>query len=80
MSIAILVTIDVVTLEDDEVVFFYAEDGALCYYDEEQDEVVECDDVDYDDAGYAYYFDEDLEVWLYFDDEVDAWVEFDIAA
>jgi len=80
MSIAILVTIDVVTLEDDEVEFFYAEDGTLCYYDEEQDEIVECDDVDYDDAGYAYYFDEDLEAWLYFDDEVDAWVEFDIAA
>jgi len=91
MSITIYATIEIVLAEDDEfefdavdegfeVEFMYDEDGVLCYYDEELDELVECDDVDYDDAGYAYYFDVELEAWLYFDDEVNEWVEFDFIA
>lgn len=75
MSITILVL-----LQDDELEFAYDEDGVLCYFDEESDDWVEDTDVDYDDAGYAYYFNDELEVWLYFDDEEDAWLEFDVAA
>lgn len=38
---------------------------------------LEDDDIEYDEDGVAWWFDEEDEIWYYFDEDEDDWVEFD---
>jgi hypothetical protein len=38
---------------------------------------VDIDDIEFDDEGYAWTFDEEFEAWFWFDDENEEWVEYE---
>jgi len=46
---------------------------------EEVDEIggVDIDDIEFDEEGYAWTFDTELEAWFWFDDENEEWVEYE---
>ena len=46
---------------------------------EEVEEIggVDIDDIEFDDEGYAWTFDEEFEAWFWFDDENEEWVEYE---
>ena len=46
---------------------------------EEVDEIggVGIDDIEFDEEGYAWTFDTELEAWFWFDDENEEWVEYE---
>lgn len=46
-------------------------------YAEEEESDIEYGDIEYDEDGVAYWYDEDEDVYYYYDEEDDEWYEVD---
>ena len=63
-------------LMDDEVVELDFGDEFDCEFCDEDFEDFE-DEIEYDEDGTAWWFDEEDEVYYYFDEDEDDWIEYD---